>query len=194
MEASPRLKKTVASILVILVLTVAAIIYFALTGRADTIDIPNGDLLEVTGNAWTNGNVKGTMQGYATVIAIGGNTADGINIPQIPALEIADPQAIDGYGPGCYIFTQDDEIGGNGVNMAWVNHFLPNYTFRITDLTHPSDSPTGVWYAGSDVYELSGYSALSNPYNNPYYYASGQYVHLYPYNKPSVSVTNVTGD
>ncbi|WP_243835187.1 hypothetical protein [Alicyclobacillus sacchari] len=66
------------------------------------------------------------------------------------------------------------------------------YGFTLTDNTNPSDLSSRVkYYAGSDVYTLSGWYAQPNPYSNTYWYAPGQYVHLAPYAKPYVRIDSV---
>ncbi|WP_230087647.1 beta strand repeat-containing protein [Alicyclobacillus mali (ex Roth et al. 2021)] len=98
---------------------------------------------------------------------------------------------MNGYGPGDYIFTQATEIPGNGANLVWIQHFLSNYGFVLEDKSQPSSKPIYGYYAGSDVYTLSGWYAQPNPYSNPYWYAPGQYVHLAPYAKPYVKIDSV---
>lgn len=144
----------------------------------------NGDDLIAYGKAWTNGNIKQSIEGKCTLISIGGNNGT----PSIPALEISSSQAINGYGPGNYILTSSEYLGGNGVNIPYSDAVLNTYNFTIKDITHPGASPTDNYYAGSDVYELSGYYSMSNPYSNPFYYASGQYVHLTPIPKPAINI------
>ncbi|EJY57279.1 hypothetical protein URH17368_0002 [Alicyclobacillus hesperidum URH17-3-68] len=151
--------------------------------------ISNGDLVQVklNGGAWTNGNIQDNFTGTGDNIGIGGNNGS----TQVPAVEVANQQAMNGYGPGDYIFTQATEIPGNGANPVWIQHFLGNYGFVLEDKSQPSSKPIYGYYAGSDVYTLSGWYAQPNPYSNPYWYAPGQYVHLAPYAKPYVRIDSV---
>ncbi|SDX06490.1 hypothetical protein SAMN04489725_1481, partial [Alicyclobacillus hesperidum] len=151
--------------------------------------ISNGDLVQVklNGGAWTNGNIQDNFTGTGDNIGIGGNNGS----TQVPAVEVANQQAMNGYGPGDYIFTQATEIPGNGANPVWIKHFLGNYGFVLEDKSQPSSKPIYGYYAGSDVYTLSGWYAQPNPYSNPYWYAPGQYVHLAPYAKPYVRIDSV---
>ncbi|MCY0875558.1 MAG: hypothetical protein OWT28_04715, partial [Firmicutes bacterium] len=140
----------------------------------------------MSGSAWTNGAITQPFTGIETDMAIGGN--DGIE--QVPALEIANKQAMNGYGPGDYIFTSIPVIQGNGVNPDYARHILDQFGFTLVDR---STEKTDIgYYAGSDVYVLSGYDNAPNPYSNPYYYASGQYVHLIPIARPSIRITSGT--
>lgn len=151
--------------------------------------ITNGDLIQVklNGGAWTNGNIQDNFTGTGDNIEIGGNNGS----TQIPAVEVANQQAMNGYGPGDYIFTQSTIIPGNGANPVWIQHFLNNYGFVLEDKSQPNSQPIYGYYAGSDVYTLSGWYAQPNPYSNPYWYAPGQYVHLAPYAKPYVRIDSV---
>ncbi|WP_304459046.1 beta strand repeat-containing protein [Alicyclobacillus sendaiensis] len=179
-------KKTILSILAVLATSSLWISYspmaFAGMNNGDEVDV------KVTKGAWTNGNLLTSFNGTGDNISIGGN--DGSS--QIPAVEVANQQAMNGYGPGDYIFTQSSIIPGNGANPVWIQHFLVNshnYGFDLYDTT--SRSELGNYYAGSDVYTLSGWYAQPNPYSNPYWYAPGQYVHLAPYAKPYVRIDSV---
>ncbi|WP_206886101.1 hypothetical protein [Alicyclobacillus mali (ex Roth et al. 2021)] len=151
--------------------------------------ITNGDLIQVklNGGAWTNGNIQDNFTGTGDNIEIGGNNGS----TQIPAVEVANQQAMNGYGPGDYIFTQSTIIPGNGANPVWIQHLLNNYGFVLEDKSQPNSQPIYGYYAGSDVYTLSGWYAQPNPYSNPYWYAPGQYVHLAPYAKPYVRIDSV---
>jgi len=107
-----------------------------------------GDTDTVSGSAWTNGSITQPFTGTETDIAIGGN--DGI--PQVSAIEIANRQAMNGYGPGDYIFTTSQFIEGNGVNSDYARRILGEYRFTILNQT-TGQSSYG-YYAGSDVYVL----------------------------------------
>ncbi|SDX06646.1 hypothetical protein SAMN04489725_1492, partial [Alicyclobacillus hesperidum] len=169
-------------------LLAASAIWYSLIPIAHA-GINNGDVVEVSippgsNGAWTNGNVQQGFSGTGDNVAIGGNNGS----TQVLAVEVANQQAMNGYGPGDYIFTQSDEIPGNGANPVWIQHFLPSYKFTLKDRNNQT---SGLYYAGSDVYTLSGWYAQPNPYSNPYWYAPGQYVHLAPYAKPYVRIDSV---
>lgn len=143
-----------------------------------------GDIDTVSGSAWTNGSITQPFTGIETDMAIGGNNG----IEEVPAIEIANRQAMNGYGPGDYIFTTAPLIRGNGVNPDYVQHVLDQFGFTIVDQS--TDKTNNGYYAGSDVYVLSGYDNAPNPYGNPYYYATGQYVHLLAIARPSIEITS----
>ena len=149
--------------------------------------IANGDTVSAFGTAWTNGSIHAKIVGTAYNIEIGGNNGT----PQIPALEIATPQAINGYGAGDYIFV-DVQHFGSRANVAWDAAKLATYGFSIQDISNPLISTPQTFYAGSDITTLSEYQELPNPYSNPYWYAPGQYVHIKLWPAPSIKIISLS--
>ena len=148
--------------------------FFSQTHAQSTINIPNGDECRATGSAYSNPNITQAVTGYSTIIGMGvSSTTD-----YTPALEIATSAAENGYGPGDYIFVPIKFLAGAYGNQAFADHVMSNFGFRITDITHPLDTPSNTFYASSDISAISGFKQLPNPYSNPDWYGPGQYVHL----------------
>lgn len=148
--------------------------FFGQSHAQSIINIPNGDECIAKGKAFTNSNITQAVTGYSQIIGMGVSSTQDYT----PALELATSQAINGYGPGDYIFVPIKFLAGAYGNQAFAANVMNNYGFTITDVTHPADSPTNKFYASSDVSAISGFKQLPNPYSNPDWYGPGQYIHL----------------
>jgi len=106
-------------------------------------------------------------------------------------LEIATPKAINGYGPGDYIFV-DVQHFGKYANAVFDKFKLATYGFVVQDISDPLVSTPQTFYAGSDITTLSSYQELANPYSNHYWYAPGEYVHIKLWPQPWIKITSLT--